>query len=124
MFGFAAMFLLGFSIRLSSHVEPGLYPSLGGVAFEFSSDGASMHAENTGNRRLGVAGQKERFNLVPLHQGELIKLFCHVVITKVVFRLHPPGALFVSATPTLHYALGGFYPCCTFQLHLHNFKFV
>ena len=56
MFGFAAMPLFGFSIRLCSHVEPGFHPSLGDVAFEFATDGASMHAENTGNRRLGVAG--------------------------------------------------------------------
>ena len=56
MFGFAAMSLFGFSIRLSSHVEPGFHPSLGDVAFEFATDGASMHAQKTGNRLLGVAG--------------------------------------------------------------------
>ncbi len=67
MFGFATISLFGFSIRLCSHVEPGFHPSLGVVAFEFATDGAYMHAENTGNRRLGVAGPKERFNLVPLH---------------------------------------------------------
>ena len=56
MFGFAAMYLFGFSIRLCSHVESGFHPSLGDVAYELATDGASMHAENTGNRRLGVAG--------------------------------------------------------------------
>jgi hypothetical protein len=50
---------------------------------------------------LGVAGRNERFNLVPLHQGELIILLCHVVITKVVFRLHPPGASFRFAYASL-----------------------
>ena len=56
MFGFAAMPLFGFSIRLCSHEDSGFHPSLGDVAFEFATDGASMHAQKTGNHLLGVAG--------------------------------------------------------------------
>jgi hypothetical protein len=88
------MSLPGLGVRLYSRVKPGSPPSAGDVSPEFSTDGASMDADDLGNGCLGVAGRNERFNLVPLLQGELTILLCHVVITKVVFRLHPPGASF------------------------------
>ena len=62
-----------------------------------------MGAGDLGNGCLGVAGRNECFNLVPLLQGELIILLCHVVITKVVFGSTLMGLRLASATPPLHY---------------------
>ncbi len=92
--GFLRCLCLVLASALCSRVYPCSPASAGDVSLEFSTDGASMDADDLGNSCLGVAGRNERFNLVPLLQGELIILLCHVVITKVVFRLHPPGASF------------------------------
>ena len=67
-------------------------PPFGNIAAYFTTNGALMNANYTGDLSVTLSGYFQCLNLVPLFQGELLILLCHVVITKVVFAAIPFGA--------------------------------
>ena len=86
------MSLPGFLIGSCGYIFISVDSTSGYVSSKFPANGTLVHADNFSDFCLCSCHTLECFNLVPLLQGELIILLCHVVITKVVFRLFPFGA--------------------------------